>query len=41
MDLIRRVIDGNEGVANVAYACSEVIAIYPNTPSSGMGELAD
>jgi pyruvate-ferredoxin/flavodoxin oxidoreductase len=34
-------IDGNEAVANVAYRVSEVIAIYPITPSSGMGELAD
>ncbi len=34
-------IDGNEGVANVAYRLSEVIAIYPITPSSGMGELSD
>ena len=28
-------IDGNEAVANVAYRVSEVIAIYPITPSSG------
>lgn len=34
-------IDGNEAVANVAYRVSEVIAIYPITPSSGMGELSD
>jgi pyruvate-ferredoxin/flavodoxin oxidoreductase len=34
-------IDGNEAVANVAYRLSEVIAIYPITPSSGMGELSD
>ena len=34
-------IDGNEAVANVAYRLSEVIAIYPITPSSTMGELAD
>ena len=34
-------IDGNEAVANVAYRLSEVIAIYPITPSSNMGELAD
>ena len=27
-------IDGNEAVANVAYRASEVIAIYPITPSS-------
>ena len=34
-------IDGNEATAWVAYRASEVIAIYPITPSSGMGELAD
>ena len=34
-------IDGNTAVANVAHAITEVIAIYPITPSSGMGEVAD
>ena len=34
-------IEGNEAAAYVAYKFSEVIAIYPITPSSGMGELAD
>ncbi|HLF87704.1 MAG TPA: pyruvate:ferredoxin (flavodoxin) oxidoreductase, partial [Anaerolineales bacterium] len=34
-------IDGNEAAASVAYQLSEVIAIYPITPSSAMGELAD
>jgi pyruvate-ferredoxin/flavodoxin oxidoreductase len=34
-------IDGNEAVASVAFRVSEVIAIYPITPSSGMGELSD
>ncbi len=34
-------VDGNEAVARVAHAMSEVIAIYPITPSSGMGELSD
>ena len=34
-------IDGNEAAARVAYATSEVIAIYPITPASPMGELAD
>ncbi|MCB9136384.1 MAG: pyruvate:ferredoxin (flavodoxin) oxidoreductase [Anaerolineales bacterium] len=34
-------IDGNEATASVAYQLSEVIAIYPITPSSAMGELAD
>lgn len=33
--------DGNTAVANVAYAFSEVAAIYPITPSSDMGERAD
>ena len=34
-------IDGNEAAATVAYALSEVVAIYPITPASAMGELAD
>ncbi|NUM48833.1 MAG: pyruvate:ferredoxin (flavodoxin) oxidoreductase, partial [Anaerolineales bacterium] len=34
-------IDGNEAAAHVAYQLSEVVAIYPITPSSAMGELAD
>ena len=34
-------IDGNEAVAQIAYKLNEVIAIYPITPSSGMGEWAD
>ena len=34
-------IDGNEAAARIAYALSEVIAIYPITPASAMGELAD
>ncbi len=34
-------LDANEAVARVAYRASEVIAIYPITPSSGMGEWAD
>ena len=34
-------IDGNEAVASIAYATNEVIAIYPITPSSPMGEWAD
>jgi len=34
-------IDGNEAAARVAYALSEVLAIYPITPSSPMGEAAD
>lgn len=34
-------VDGNEATARVAYALSEVIAIYPITPASPMGESAD
>ncbi len=34
-------IDGNEAAAYVAYRINEVIAIYPITPSSNMGEWAD
>ncbi|MDP8259028.1 MAG: pyruvate:ferredoxin (flavodoxin) oxidoreductase [Candidatus Aadella gelida] len=33
--------DGNSAVAYVAHATNEVIAIYPITPSSGMGEISD
>src|SRR5947207_10151607 len=36
-----KTIDGNEAVARVAYALNEVIAIYPITPASPMGEWAD
>lgn len=35
------IIDGNEAAAYIAHKCSEVCAIYPITPSSNMGELAD
>ena len=34
-------IDGNEAAAYVAHKVNEVIAIYPITPSSNMGEHAD
>ncbi|MCJ7707620.1 MAG: hypothetical protein MUO38_08400, partial [Anaerolineales bacterium] len=34
-------MDGNAAAAHVAYATNEVIAIYPITPSSPMGEIAD
>ncbi len=34
-------IDGNTAAAHVAYAYSDIAAIYPITPSSVMGELAD
>ncbi|MFC1709585.1 pyruvate:ferredoxin (flavodoxin) oxidoreductase, partial [Candidatus Omnitrophota bacterium] len=33
--------DGNSAVAHVAHATNEVIAIYPITPSSNMGEISD
>jgi pyruvate-ferredoxin/flavodoxin oxidoreductase len=33
--------DGNEAASSVAYRASEIIAIYPITPSSNMGELCD
>ena len=36
-----KTMDGNEAVAHVAYRLNEVIAIYPITPSSNMGEWAD
>ncbi|RMI03578.1 MAG: pyruvate:ferredoxin (flavodoxin) oxidoreductase, partial [Calditrichaeota bacterium] len=36
-----KTIDGNEAAAWVAYRVNEVIAIYPITPASPMGELAD
>ena len=36
-----KTMDANEAVAHVAYGVSEVIAIYPITPSSPMGEWAD
>ncbi|WP_428898040.1 pyruvate-ferredoxin/flavodoxin oxidoreductase [Parelusimicrobium proximum] len=34
-------MDGNSAVAHVAHATNEVIAIYPITPSSNMGEISD
>ncbi len=34
-------VDGNEAAASVAHRLSEIIAIYPITPSTPMGELAD
>ena len=36
-----KTLDGNEATASVAHRLSEVIAIYPITPSSNMGEWAD
>ncbi len=37
----RIVVDGNEAAARVAHQVNEVIAIYPITPASPMGEHAD
>ncbi|MBI4717964.1 MAG: pyruvate:ferredoxin (flavodoxin) oxidoreductase [Planctomycetes bacterium] len=40
--MVRKVLlDGNEAAAHIAYRLSDVIAIYPITPSSPMGEWAD
>ena len=41
MDKVTNTIEGNEAAAHVAYAMSDVAAIYPITPSSNMGEYAD
>jgi len=41
MSLMFVTVDGNEAAAFVAHRASEVIAIYPITPASAMGELAD
>jgi len=37
----RQTVDANEAVASVAYRLSEIISIYPITPSTPMGELSD
>ncbi|MDP2208636.1 MAG: pyruvate:ferredoxin (flavodoxin) oxidoreductase [Bacteroidota bacterium] len=41
MERIKVTIDGNEAAAYIAHKTNEVIAIYPITPSSNMGEWAD
>jgi len=41
MALKKIAMDGNSAAAHVAHACNEVIAIYPITPSSPMGEISD
>lgn len=41
MQTVKLTIDGNEAAARMAYSTNEVIAIYPITPASPMGELAD
>src|SRR5664280_2984458 len=40
-DMRHECIDGNEAAAGVAYALSELVTLYPITPSSPMGEHAD
>ncbi len=40
-DKIMITVDGNEATSSVAHRTNEVIAIYPITPSSNMGEFAD
>ncbi len=39
--MVKMTIDGNTAASHVAYAFSEVAAIYPITPSSPMAEYAD
>ena len=42
MSKVRTVtIDGNQAAATVAHLCNEVVAIYPITPASPMGEWSD
>ena len=41
MKKIIETVDGNTAATHVAYAYAEIAAIYPITPSSTMGELAD
>jgi len=38
---VMKTMDGNSAAAHVGHACNEVCAIYPITPSSVMGEIAD
>ena len=39
--MAKKTIDGNTAASHVAYAFSDVAAIYPITPSSNMAEVAD
>ena len=39
--MAKKTIDGNTAAAHIAYAFSDVAAIYPITPSSTMGEVCD
>jgi pyruvate-ferredoxin/flavodoxin oxidoreductase len=38
---VMKSVDGNTAAAHIAYAFSDVAAIYPITPSSPMGEEVD
>jgi len=38
---VKKICDGNSAATKIAYALSEVAAIFPITPASSMGELAD
>ena len=40
-NVVKKSMDGNQAAAHVAYAFSDVVALYPITPSSPMGEFAD
>jgi len=40
-EVILKTMDGNSAAAYIGHACNEVCAIYPITPSSVMGEVAD
>lgn len=40
-EALQETLDGNEAVARVAYRLSELIALYPITPATPMGEWAD
>ena len=40
-EMAKMIVDGNWAAADVAYRCVDCAAIYPITPSSTMGELAD
>ncbi len=41
MEIKNAMIDGNEAASYVAYRINDICAIYPITPASSMGELAD
>jgi len=41
MKRLYKTMDGNDAVTHVAYRTNEVIAIYPITPASSMGEISD